>query len=363
MYENQTFETILRRILGRAPSDVDIRQAAIIYDAVAPAAMELESLYFALDIILQETFADTNSRPYLIRRCAERGIIPDPAFKAVLKGKFNIQVPIGSRFSLDDLNYTVISYIEQEVPPTGHYVYQVECETAGAIGNSKFGALIPIQYINNLSYAAITELLIPGEDEQSTESLRQEYFDSFNMVAYGGNIADYKKKVLDIPGLGAVKVTPVWKGGGTVRLTILDAEYNKASDTLIETVQTLIDPTQDAKGLGIAPIGHIVTVDTAADVAVNISLHIDLESGFEWEQVKTPIEEVIKDYLLELRKTWAPNDKPVSDDLVVRIAKIEAAILNITGIVDVYNTEINGTAGNLNIGSYEIPVFGSVVKT
>ena len=47
----------------------------------------------------------------------------------------------------------------------------------------------------------------------------------------------------------------------------------------------------------------------------------------------------------------------------MRDAKIEAAILNITGIVDVYNTEINGTAGNLNIGSYEIPVFGSVVKT
>ena len=158
------------------------------------------------------------------------------------------------------------------------------------------------------------------------------------------------------------KKSPVGQGGGTVRLTILDAEHNKASDTLIETVQTLIDPTQDTKGLGIAPIGHIVTVDTVEDVAVNISLHIDLESGFEWEQVKTPIEDVIKDYLLELRKTWAPNDKPVSDDLIVRVAKIEAAILNISGIVDVYNTEINGTAGNLSIGTYDIPVFGSVTR-
>lgn len=360
MYETQVFENIIRRMLSKVPKDTDIREGSVIYDALAPAAMELESLYIALNVILQETFADTNTRPYLIRRCAERGILPDPAFKAVLKGKFNIQVPIGSRFSLDDLNYIVISYIEQEVLLSGYYIYQVECETAGIVGNGKFGKLIPIQYIDGLTYAQITELLIPGEDEQSTESLRQEYFDSFNMVAYGGNIADYKKKVLDIPGLGAVKVTPVWQGGGTVRLTILDAEHNKASDTLIETVQTLIDPTQDQKGLGIAPIGHIVTVDTAADVAVNISLHVDLENGFEWEQVKTPIEEVIKDYLLELRKTWAPNDKPVSDDLIVRVAKIEAAILNISGIVDVYDTKINGVAGNLNIGAYEIPVFGSV---
>ena len=362
MFEDQIFENIMRRMLSKVPKDMDIREASIVYDALAPAAMEIESLYIALDIILQETFADSNSRPYLIRRCAERGIIPDSASNAILKGEFTIQIPAGSRFSLDELNYVVGDYIGQEVPPTGYYIYQVECETAGTVGNGRFGRLIPISYINNLTYAAITELLIPGEDEQSTEALRQEYFDSFNMVAYGGNIADYKKKVLDIPGLGAVKVTPVWQGGGTVKLTILDAEFNKATDTLINTVQTIIDPTKDQKGLGLAPIGHIVTVDTPKEITVNISMNVDLASGYEWEQVRTAIEDAVKDYLLGLRKVWSPNDKPESDNLSIKIAQITAATLNVEGVSDVYNVSINGATGNLEIGAYEIPVFGSVTR-
>ena len=361
MYEEQTFENIMKRMLSKTPKNVDIREASLVYDALAPAAMELESVYIALGIILQETFADTNSREYLIRRCAERGITSDPASKAILKGIFNVKVPIGSRYSLEELNYIVLEYKDQDLI-SGNYIYEVQCETPGIVGNSKYGKIIPIQYIEGLNLAEITELLIPGEAEQSTESLRQEYFDSFNMVAYGGNIADYKKKVLDIAGLGAVKVTPVWNGGGTVRLTILDANYNAASSTLIDTVQTLIDPSKDAKGLGIAPIGHVVTVDTASEVSIDVSTSITLGSGYEWTQVKSLIEQVITDYLLELKKEWSPNNEPVSNNLVVRIAKIEAGILGITGIVDVFNTKLNGMTHNLDIGAYEIPVFRSVTN-
>jgi len=85
--------------------------------------------------------------------------------------------------------------------------------------------IIPIDYINNLGRAEITELLIPARDEEETEALRKRYFDSFNMKAYGGNISDYKLKVHEIEGVGAVKVTPVWNGGGTVLLTILDSDF------------------------------------------------------------------------------------------------------------------------------------------
>ena len=362
MYEEQTFENILKRMFSKVPKNLDIREASIVHDALAPAAMELESVYIALNIILQETFADTNSREYLIRRCAERGITPDPASKAILAGFFNIKVPVGSRYSLDDLNYTALKYKEQDIV-TGNYIYEMQCETDGVVGNSKYGKLIPIQYLENLNHAEIKELLIPGEAEQTTESLRQEYFDSFNMVAYGGNIADYKKKVLDIPGIGAVKVTPVHNGGGTVRLTILDADYNAASQTLIDKVQTLIDPTGDAKGLGIAPIGHVVTVDTAIETEIDVTTSITLGGSTEWAQVKSAVEQVIKDYLFELKKTWSPNDEPTSSNLTARIAKIEAGILNINGVVDIFNTKLNGMASNLDIGVYEIPVFRSVVNS
>ena len=348
MFEVMTYEQIMERMLARIPNSLDKREGSVIWDALAPAAMELESLYFVLQDFIKETFGDTASRPNLIRRASERGIIPYRASKAVLKGIFDIEVPLGSRYSLDDLNYTVTKFIQHNTG-TGLYEYQVECETPGRDGGRKTGNLIPIDYINGLGRAEITELLIPGQDEEETEKLRQRYFDSFNMKAYGGNISDYKLKVHEIEGVGAVKVTPVWNGGGTVLLTILDSDFNQASPTLIKKVQDTMDPTKDARGLGVAPIGHIVTVQGTSNVAININTSITFEPNFSWSLVKLKVEEVVKNYLLDLRKTWALKNEKVSNNLVVRVSRIEAKILDINGIMDIQNTTINGSTNNLQL--------------
>ena len=226
MYENVTFESILERMLGRIPDDMDKREGSIIYDALAPAAVELQLMYLELDDVLKQTFADTANREFLILRAKERGLSPKSATYAVLKGEFNIDVPIGSRFSCDDLNYKVIEKISEGI-------FKMQCETIGTLGNSTFGDLIPIDYISGLQTAKLTEILIPGEDEEDTESFRKRYLDSFDAQAFGGNIADYKAKTYAINGVGGVKVTPVWNGGGTVKLTIINSEFNNSTNNSI----------------------------------------------------------------------------------------------------------------------------------
>lgn len=351
MYENMTFEVILQRMLDRVSNNLNKREGSIIYDALAPAAVELQLMYIEFDIILQETFGDTASREYLIRRAKERGITPYEATYALLKGEFTpttINIPIGSRFNLNDLNYYVKSKISDGV-------YQVECETVGIKGNQYFGDIIPIEYINGLETAQLTELLIPGEDEEETEDLRTRYFASFETKPYGGNRKDYIEKTNAIAGVGSTKVTSLWNGGGTVKLTILNSEFSKASSTLIEAVQEAIDPTQDGSGLGIAPIGHIVTVDTVEEVTVNILTTITFDDGYSFATLKTQIEAVIEAYLLELRKDWANQGS-----LIVRTAQIDTRILGIQGILDVVNTKINGSTSNLLLSAYQIPVMGGV---
>lgn len=359
MFEVVTYEKIMERMLARIPNSLDKREGSVIWDALAPAAMELESMYFVLQDFIKETFGDTASRENLIRRASERGISPYKASKAVLKGIFDIEIPLGSRFSLEDLNYTAVKFIQHNTA-TNLYEYELECESSGRVGNAKTGKIIPIDYINNLGRAEITELLIPARDEEETETLRKRYFDSFNMKAYGGNISDYKLKVHEIEGVGAVKVTPVWNGGGTVLLTILDSDFNQASQTLIKKVQDIIDPTKDARGLGVAPIGHIVTVQGTSNVAINLHTSITFESNFSWPLVKLKVEEVIKNYLLELRKTWALKNEKVSNNLVVRVSRIEAKILDINGILDIQNTTINGSSNNLQLTEFQIPVWGGI---
>lgn len=350
MYENITYEILLKRMLDKVPNTVDKREGSVIFDALAPAAAELQQMYIEADIILNEAFADTASREFLIKRAAERGIAPSPASNAILKGEFNVDIPIGARFSQGSLNYETTEKI------TGH-MYKLECETAGTEGNRNFGTLIPVNYIEGLKHAELTELLIPGEDEEETEQLRARYFTTLDSQAFGGNITDYKQKVNEIPGVGGVKVYPVWAGGGTVKLVIINSQYEKPSEQLVSDIQTRIDPLQNqGNGVGIAPIGHSVTVAGVGAQTVDIETEISYNSDWIWDDVREYVETAIDEYFKELSRSWDDNE-----NLIVRISQLETRLLNIAGILDISGTRINGLEQNLLLDRDCIPVRGDVV--
>ncbi len=346
MYENITFESILERMLEKVPKGMDRREGAIVYDAIAPCAVELLLMYIELDRIIKETFADTASREYLLRRASERGIEPNSATHAILKGEFNCEVEIGVRFSNDSLEYEVIEKIED-------FIYKLKCETVGSIGNRFFGEILPIDHVKGLETALLTELLIPGEDEESTESVRDRYFNTFIVNSFGGNVSEYTERVNAIDGVGSTKVLPVWNGGGTVKLVIIDGDFNKANDVLIDYVQELVDPRKDGSGLGLAPIGHIVTVETVEEVVTNIQTKLTFESWSNYEIVNSKINDVLQSYFLTLREGWGDTD-----NIVVRIAQIESLILGIEGVLDIQDTKLNGEGINSILGSYQIPILG-----
>lgn len=354
MYEHITFDVILEHMMDRVPNNIDKREGSIIYDALAPAAVELAQMYIELDIILNETFADTASREYLIRRASERGLTVYPANHAFLRGVFNCAVQIGTRFSLDDLNYVVTEKIAGET----EHEYMLKCETVGVIGNKYFGRITPIEYVAGLTSAELTELLIPGEDEEDTEHFRQRYFDSLNAKAYGGNIADYKDKVNAIQGVGGVKVYPVWNGGGTVKLVIINSEFRIPTAELIDFVQTTVDPiTNSGEGVGVAPIGHTVTVVGVQEQTVDVELTIDYDIAHSFDSLKIAIEEILESYLQELRKEWANKTQTI-----VRVIQIEARLLELDGIIDVHDTKLNGSFGNLTLESEVTPILGAVTE-
>lgn len=352
MYENMTFEVIIQQMLNRVPDTFDKREGSIIYDALAPAAAELAQLYIQLDVVLNQTFADTATNEYLEKRTGERGITRTPATYAIVQGEFTpatVDVT-GQRFSCGAYNYKVTKATDVMG------VYELTCETDGEAPNAISGQLIPINYINGLQTAAITAILIPGEDAEDDESLRERYFDSLSSQAFGGNIADYKVKTKAIDGVGGVKVTPVWNGGGTVKLTIIASDYSLPTETLIDKVQTAIDPPPDhGKGKGLAPIGHVVTVDGVVGVTIEINTEITYQDGWDWSSAGTYIEAAIDEYFKSLTETWEN-----STNLIVRISGIEQKILACAGILDVQNTALNGATGNLQLGEYEIPVRGDI---
>ncbi|WP_200822692.1 baseplate J/gp47 family protein, partial [Clostridioides difficile] len=216
--------------------------------------------------------------------------------------------------------------------------------------------LIPIEYVDKLETAELTEILINGEDEESEDSLRQRYYDSLNSQSFGGNIQNYKDEVNKLPDVGGVKVYPVWNGGGTVKLVIINSNFKVPSTDLVNLVQEEIDPNMKGEGLGLAPIGHRVTVEGVTSTTINISAEITYKSGYTWENIKSIAEEAIDDYLNELNMSWEDEE-----NLIVRISQIETRLLSIDGVLDIANTMINSIASNLTIDSNSIVVRGEVV--
>lgn len=358
MFEEYTFEQIMNNMMSRVPNTIDKRQGSVIYNALAPAAVELQNMYINLDVILNEGFANTASREFLIKRAAERGLAPYEATKATVKAQVvpvTAVLPVGARFSLDDLNYIVTGqYYMSDLPVEGQYI--LECETPGAAANYNLGDLVPIDYIEDLQRAEIVQILTPGEDEEGTDEFRQRYFESFDKQAYGGNITDYRQKTKKINGVGGVKVYPIWNGGGTVKLVIIDSTFSKPSTDLVNQVQTLIDPVQNqGEGLGIAPIGHVVTVEAVGEETINIVSNITLEDGYIWADVEANARQVINDYFLELNTDWENQN-----NIIVRISQIETHLLNVSGIIDVADTELNELAANYQAQPNNIVLLGSL---
>lgn len=405
LFEDRTYEYLLANAMARISPALDKREGSMAHNSIAPAMAELAQLYIGLDFVFTATYIATAPREYLIERAKNRGLAPKAASAAVFRAEFNMDVPIGTRFSCEDLNFIVVSRIENNMDTSTRLSYRVDCETAGSAANNSTGALIPIEYIDGLTSANLVELLIPGDEEEDTEVFRQRILTAMQSQAFGGNQADYKAKVLDIDGVAAVKVHPVWNGdtppsafipseavqnwfnngmegisnsdakewitavynaasnkkltvGGTVLLVIMAADNSAPSQTLIDNVQTAIDPTQNAgEGMGLAPIGHVVKVVGVKCTPINVSTKLTFAAGSTWENAKTSVEAAIDNFFNELADSWENNT-----NLVVRVSQLESRILSECSafVTDISDTELNGVAANITLGEDCIPVRGEV---
>lgn len=212
MFESKTYEVLVKSALSRVSSALDKREGSMVMNGVAPSMAELAQLYIGLDFVFSATYIATAPREYLIKRAADRNMEPYPASAAVFRAEFNIEVPVGTRFSCEGLNFAVTERMSTTADTDTGLSHKVTCETAGAAANDYAGALIPIEYMDGLTHAELVELLIPGDDEEETETFRQRVLDSFQSQAFGGNQADYTEKVRALEGVSAVKVHPVWNG-------------------------------------------------------------------------------------------------------------------------------------------------------
>ena len=356
-FGDKTYEQLMEEALGRVSDDIDKRPGSMVWNGNAPCLAEMAQLYLALDFVFTATYVNSAPREYLIKRAADRSIFPKAATPAVLRAKMNMNVPVGTRFSLEDINFVVTKQLGIDGEDYDHLV---ECETAGTVGNGYAGELIPIDYVEGLTRAETDGIYSAGTDEEDTEVFRARVIESMRSIAFGGNIADYKNKAMTFDGVGQVKVLPIWNGAGTVKLILMSSNLNSPiiSDDRIASIKNEVDPTEkQGQGYGLAPIGHTVTVASVKEKDVNVSMKAELKTGVEQSAAIAEISKIINEYFKELSADWEKKD-----NVIVRISHIESRVLErCNSVEDIeIGTTANGATKSLILEKDEIPKLGTL---
>lgn len=361
MLANQSVNDILSRLLDRVPEDFDKREGNLIYTDLSSDSLEFKKIYDFLDFLSEQQSPLTADRNFLEGWAEPFNIIPRQPTYAILKASIvmndGYELPIGSRFNQEMLSFIVL---EKEADT----IYSVQCEQAGETGNTAYGQILPVVNIPGLVSAHIVGLEIPGTELESDESLLNRFLEHFTQKAFGGNMADYRQKVLSIQGVGGVKCFRLFEGKELhVGVYIMDSQQKVPTKELIDLVQETLHPLIDGyeeavienSGDGIIPIGHIVHVLPVEEEIVNVHLHLDLSTLVSYDEIAEEVESTIENVINNTNKDWG-----IEKEVYVRIRDIENAVYAIEGVRECYDTEINGVMSNYTLGDINIAKLGQV---
>lgn len=366
MQDVETYEQILARMLSKVPNDLDKRPSSLIYVTSSACAAEMHRHKVEVQITKANSFPDTCLELSILKYHGEvPGVQHKEASKAIVKGVFRpaeFEIDIGTRFTTNELIYEITEKIS---PGT----YKLICETPGTDANHNFGQLIPIDYLAGLQYGEITEVLIFGEDTEDLEHYRARVLAGYRDVQpSNGNFAAYKAMSKNIQGVGGVKIYRPNNDGGYIDMTIQNSEFGVPSQELIALVAQTIDPYNNhGNGVGEAGVDHHVTVIGVREATVDVSANFTFRTGYNFEELKPLIIESLNQYFAEENENWENYQNPyanpqIDGNILLKIAKAEAAIININGILNVENLKYNGVASSLLLGRDEIAKLGEVTN-
>jgi len=356
MYEDETYEAIISRMKERVAEkypEFDYREGSMIFNALAPAAMELAILYDAVDNVLDEQFVQTASRESLLKMCVQMGVNTDQfaATYCTVKAQFDAEIEVGTRWNCDVYNYVVTDYIGIE---NSMWLYHMVCETAGSAPNFTIGEITPINYVNNnLKNAVIVEVTTTAQDEWTDDEIRSAYIDKVNNSSIDGNVAQYNAWAKAYPGVGKHKVFPLWNGANTVKVSILDEDSLPCTTEFLAEFQEYLDPNVSGMGDGVAPIGAFVTASTATTKTINVSAEVSVEDGYDSDAVFAMLTEVLSVYFRSIS-----YEKPY-----VNYMNVGAVLSDVDGVDFINLLKINNSTANIALADEEVPVIGTATWT
>ena len=379
------FSAMVTATLARQDSTLDKREGSVLYDFASITDNNISS--FALEIadLFDQMFLTSSTGTYLDQHAARSNVVRHEASACTRKAYFYSTddpdtivyptIPLESSWSGKLSDGSSVSWIyKARVDDTIDYEV-FECQVTGSLANDEEITLSSTTYA---TYDVVLQLvpLIYGEDDEDDDALILRTQTVEKTPAFGGNRTDYKEKVEEIDGVGACQVYPAWDGGGTVLLSISSPveDAPTVSTYLTNEIKNLVDPVDaEGEGVGYAPIGHSVTVQSVGTETIKFVItDVAIARSYQPTNVTAAIKTALAEAFTEkIHTVWSTYDS-VSFDYVsqLTLSELEYIIMGVAGVRNVagtITTFIDGVSSGTNgysigvdaRGAFKKPVFDS----
>lgn len=315
------------------------------YDIFSANAIEFSKTEIEIFECYRNSFLDLCENEYLDLRAHEIGCYRREGKKSIgrLTVTGNGTIRAGAYFAtLENIRFVATS----ETTVTGSAEIDIEALVEGASGNVAAGTItrMPMN-IPGIRSCTNAEATYDGYDRESDSELRDRALIRVRYPAASGNPRHYIDWALEVTGVGAVRVQRCWAGAGTVKVVIIDANFEPANVDLLARVFEKIEAER--------PIGAEVSVVSAQPVAINISAKIRGTIDM------TAFRASVSSYFIRMTNQTLTTYENNSVLDYVSYNQIGRYILD-AGADDYSNLTLNGDNKNVALGFDDIPALGEV---
>ncbi len=348
MFEDRTAENIQAEILAGMGDRVQTREGSFAAELAGPAAAEMALIYQAIAAMIPVFYVDEGSGGFIDIAAGRYGIIRKEGAKAAasihLTGRAGTVIPAGTTF-LADTGLEFILDAAVTLAADGRGEGSLTAAAVGSVYNVEAGALTGMVTTLTGLTAWRSDAATGGADPETDRALVGRLYDHWRKPSTSGNVYDYQRWALEVDGVGAAKVLPVWNGPGTVKVLLAGPERRPVDDSVVQAAAERIETQR--------PIGAAVTVESAAGVAIDVSAALSLDGSATLAEVKTGFVSRLDTYLQSL----------AFESSTVLFNRVAFLLLDVPGVSDYTGLAVNGGVENVTIGAEQVPVVGTVTLT